>query len=58
MKKVIWKVRYGVEKNGIKFPSKQIIQEVILNSSGDKKILEEISFVYSDYRFLVKEGDN
>jgi len=54
-KKIIWIVTYGVEKNGIRFPSRQLIQEFLLDYKGDKKILEEYSFIYNDYEFFTVE---
>ncbi len=50
---VTWRVTYAIEKNGVKFPSKQFIQDSIIDSSGEKKVLEEISFIYDNYKFFI-----
>ncbi len=52
---VTWRITYGIEKNGVRFPSKQFIQDGIIDSSGEKKILEEISFIYDNYKFFIVE---
>ena len=54
-KTVIWNVTYGVEKNGVRFPSKQLIQEVFVNNKGEKVVVKELSFVYEDYKFFTVE---
>lgn len=56
--KVIWNIKYGVEKNAIKFPSKQLIQRILVDYNWKKKIMEEVSFVYSDYKFFNTNLDN
>ncbi|MCK4759097.1 MAG: hypothetical protein KAT69_03565 [Candidatus Aminicenantes bacterium] len=55
--KVIWNIKYGVEKNGIKFPSKQLIQRILVDYNWKKKIMEEVSFTYSDYKFFDINSD-
>ena len=52
---VTWRVTYGIEKNGVRFPSKQFIQDGIIDSTGEKKIMEEISFIYDNYKFFIVE---
>ena len=56
-KRVIWKVSYGIEKNGVRFPREQIIQEIFINDMNEKKISEEIFFTYYDYKFFTVETD-
>ncbi len=56
-KKIIWIVTFGVEEKGIRFPSKQLIQEFFLDGKGNKRILEEYSFIYNDYKFFKVEVD-
>jgi hypothetical protein len=56
-KNMIWSVSYGIEKNGVRFPSKQIIQEFFINEEGEKFIQEEILFNYVDYKFFKVEVD-
>lgn len=52
-----WDVTFGIEKNGVRFPSLQNVQDVIVNESGDKYILQDITINYSDYRFFSVEVD-
>jgi len=54
---VTWNVIYGVEKNGVRFPSKQLIQEVFVNEKGQKVIKEETIIIYKDYQFFIVEVD-
>ena len=49
---VVWKVSYGVEKNGVRFPSRQVVQEYLLDEKGLKIPLEEVTFLYLDYKFF------
>ena len=57
MKEMVWSVSYGIEKNGVRFPSKQLIQEFLINEEGEKYIQEETSFDYIDYKFFKVEVD-
>lgn len=56
-KTIIWSVSYGIEKNGVRFPSKQLIQEFLINKEGEKFIHEETLFNYVDYKFFKVEVD-
>lgn len=56
-KSIIWNVSYGVEKNGVRFPSKQLIQEFFIDEEGKKFIQEKTSFIYDDYKFFIVEYD-
>jgi hypothetical protein len=56
-KNMIWSVSYGIEKNGVRFPSKQVIQEFLINEEGEKFIQEETLFNYVDYKFFKVEVD-
>jgi len=56
-KTIIWNVTYGVEEKGVRFPSKQVIQEVFINEKNEKKIQEEITFLYTDYKFFTVDTD-
>lgn len=56
-KEIIWSVSYGIEKNGVRFPSKQLIQEFLINEEGEKHIHEETLFDYIDYKFFKVEVD-
>jgi hypothetical protein len=50
-------VSYGIETNGVRFPSKQLIQEFLINEEGEKYIQDETSFDYVDYKFFKVEVD-
>jgi hypothetical protein len=50
-----WDITYGFEKNGVRFPSIQHIQDMIVNETGDKYILQEITINYSEYKFFTVE---
>jgi hypothetical protein len=50
-------MEYGVEKNGIQFPSKFSIEEAYINPRSEKIILSELLVTYNDYRFF-KVGVN
>jgi hypothetical protein len=54
---VVWRVDYGVEKNGVRFPSRQYIQEFLISETGDRYILNEITFNFTDYKFFIVETE-
>ena len=56
-KTIIWNVDFGVEEKGIRFPSKQIVQEVFISENDKKNVLEEIVFTYTDYKFFTVETE-
>ncbi len=52
---VVWRITYGVEKNGVRFPSRQHIQE-FLATEGDKKyIRNETITTFKNYKFFIVE---
>jgi hypothetical protein len=56
-KKVIWTMLFGIEKNGVRFPSQQVIQEFYVNSKGEELLIEKITFRYEDYKFFIVETE-
>jgi len=52
-----WDVTYGFEKNGVRFPSLQHIQDLIVNNVGDRYIVQDIRINYQDYKFFTVEVD-
>jgi outer membrane lipoprotein-sorting protein len=52
-----WTVDYGVEKNGVRFPSRQTIREELLSDTGYKILKCEVLFNYTDYKFFTVEVD-
>ena len=60
-KKVVWTVDYTVEKNGVRFPGRQFIQEIFYRDSESglhqKTVKRETRFEYSAYKFFIVETD-
>jgi hypothetical protein len=54
---VVWKVTYGIEKNGVRFPSRQHIQEFLVTEDKKRYIRNEITTVFEDYKFFVVETE-
>jgi len=54
---VLWTVDYGVEKNRVRFPSRQMVKEVFINEKGYKILKRELSCDYEDYRFFTVETE-
>ena len=52
---VKWGAIYGIEKNGIRFPSRQYIEEVLLSPSGKKHTKYEVDILYDNYKFFIVE---
>jgi len=51
-KRVTWTVDYGTEKNGVRFPSRQVVSEFLLDQRNFKIPLEEVAFEYLQYKFF------
>jgi len=51
------KVTYGIEKNGVRFPSRQHIQEFLVSETGKKYLRNEIITVFNDYKFFIVESE-
>ena len=54
---VLWKVSYGIEKNGIRFPNRQQVQEFLISEEGRRYISDEINTIFEEYRFFVVETE-
>ena len=54
---VVWKVIYGIEKNGVRFPSRQQIQEFLVAEDQKKYIWNEITTVFENYKFFIVETE-
>jgi len=48
---------YNIERNGIKFPSRYLIEEAYINERGNKFIRSEIIAIYRDYKFFTVETE-
>ncbi|MCK4759641.1 MAG: hypothetical protein KAT69_06300 [Candidatus Aminicenantes bacterium] len=60
-KKVVWTVDYTVEKNGVRFPGRQFVQEIFFRNSENgfpqKAVKRETHFEYNAYKFFIVETD-
>lgn len=54
---VIWTVDYDIEKNGVRFPSRQMVKEVFINERGYKILKRGLSCHYEDYKFFTVETE-
>lgn len=50
-----WSVYYEVEKNRVRFPSRQIIEETFLTEAGKVRPGYTVNFIYGNYRFFTVE---
>jgi hypothetical protein len=48
---------FGVEKNGIRFPSRLVFQEVKVDRSGTKDVRSRAEITYRDYKFFTVTVD-
>ena len=48
----MWRVVYGIEKNGVRFPSRQHIQEFLVLESGKEYLRNEITTNFNSYKFF------
>ena len=48
---------YGIEKNGIRFPSRLYIQEAYINKAGKKFIRSQTEILYKNYQFFTVETE-
>jgi hypothetical protein len=60
-KKVVWTADYTVEKNGVLFPGRQLIQEIFFQDSEGgfqkKAVKRETRFEFNAYKFFIVETD-
>ena len=54
---VVWKVTYGIEKNGVRFPSQQQVQEFLITEEGKRYISNDINTIFENYKFFVVETE-
>jgi hypothetical protein len=45
-------LHYDIEKNGIRFPSKVVLEEVYITAERERILLSKINVDYTDYRFF------
>lgn len=43
---------YGIEKNGIRFPSRSFLEEAYINKEGKKSIMVELIVYYKNYKYF------
>ena len=54
---MMWRVTYGFEKNGVRFPSRHLIQEFLVSESGERYLRNEIITNFNDYKFFIVESE-
>ncbi len=56
-KNLSWEVFFEVEKNGVRFPSRQIIKDIYLTEAGKQHPRYLTTFVYDNYKFFTVETE-
>lgn len=54
---LLWSVFYELEKNGVRFPSRQLIKETLITEGGREHPGYTATFIYENYRFLTVETE-
>ena len=54
-KNLSWEVFYEVEKNGVRFPSRQLIKDIYLTEVGQQHPRFLTTFTYDNYKFFTVE---
>jgi hypothetical protein len=54
---VVWRVTYGIEKNGVRFPSHQHVQEFLVAEDQKRYIRDDITTTFENYKFFVVETE-
>jgi len=54
---VVWRVTYGIEKNGVRFPSRQHVQEFLVAEDKKRYIRNDIITTFENYKFFVVETE-
>ncbi len=53
----IVRATYLIEKNGVRFPSRQLIQEFLVSESGKRYLRHEMTTIFNDYKFFIVETE-
>jgi hypothetical protein len=48
---------YGIEKNGLRFPSRNYSEQAYITQDGRKKVTAQITVTYKDYKFFTVETE-
>lgn len=56
-KSLSWEVFFEVEKNGVRFPSRQLIKDIYLTEAGKQHPRYLTTFVYDNYKFFTVETE-
>jgi hypothetical protein len=56
-KNLSWEVFFEVEKNGVRFPSRQLIKDIYLTEAGKEHPRYVTTFVYDNYKFFTVETE-
>lgn len=54
-RQLTWTIDFGEEKNGVQFPSRQVIREWYVSNMGFRIIKREVAFDYSGYKYFTVE---
>jgi hypothetical protein len=54
---LVWRVTYGIEKNGARFPNQQKVQEFPQTEEERRFIRNETINTFANYRFFVVETE-
>ena len=54
---VKWRVTYGIEKNGVRFPDQQHVQEFLVPKGGQRFLQNETFILYNSYKFFIVETE-
>jgi hypothetical protein len=55
--RLVIRAEYGVEKNGVRFPSRLSVEETYLNDAGKASVRSRTEVVYQDLKFSAVEFD-
>ncbi len=56
-REITWSVTYGIEKNGIRFPGFQKLEEVLINHTGNRSTKYKVDIAYDHYQFFIVETE-
>ncbi len=56
-REIRWSVTYGKEKNGIRFPSHQMMDEILISQTGKRQPKYTLNIIYSNYQFFIVETE-
>ncbi|MFC2166879.1 hypothetical protein ACFLQZ_02830 [Acidobacteriota bacterium] len=54
---IVLRVAFGIEKNGVRFPSRHLVQEFLVAESGERYLRNEIITNFNNYKFFIVESE-